>query len=83
MAGVIGGRYLQRMSRIVDWNGKDVPEGLRELPAGRYVLESVDEAPELTQEQEEGLRMALASLEAGEGQGLEEVRRHLTGILSR
>jgi hypothetical protein len=29
--------------RIVTWNGKDVPPELRELPAGRYIVESVDE----------------------------------------
>jgi hypothetical protein len=32
-------------------NGKDVPPELRELPAGRYVVEAVDEkAPALSQE---------------------------------
>jgi hypothetical protein len=25
------------------WNGKDVPPELRELPAGRYVVEAVEE----------------------------------------
>jgi hypothetical protein len=27
------------MRRIVEWNGRDVPLGLRDLPPGRYVLE--------------------------------------------
>jgi hypothetical protein len=27
------------MRCIVEWNGRDVPLGLRDLPPGRYVLE--------------------------------------------
>ena len=71
------------MGHVIDWDGREVPQGLSELPAGRYVVESVDEAPELTPQQEEGLRSALASLDAGEGQSLDEVRRYLTSLLSR
>jgi hypothetical protein len=34
------------------WNGKDVPPELRELPAGRYVVEPIeDEAPALMPEE--------------------------------
>ena len=37
---------MPRRPRVVTWNGKDVPPELRELPAGRYVVEAVeDEAP--------------------------------------
>ena len=40
------------MQRILEWNGRDVPELLRELPPGRYCLEvepdfSDDERDEL------------------------------------
>lgn len=35
------------MSRVLHWNGKDLPEELRDLPAGRYVVESADEVSEL------------------------------------
>jgi hypothetical protein len=39
---------MTRSARVVTWNGKDVPAELRELPAGRYVVEAVDdEAPVL------------------------------------
>ncbi len=31
---------VTRRARVVTWNGKDVPAELRELPAGRYVVES-------------------------------------------
>jgi hypothetical protein len=34
------------MSRILKWNGNDVPEKLRSLPAGRYVVEALDETHE-------------------------------------
>jgi hypothetical protein len=46
---------------VVEWNGHDVPEGLRDLPAGRYVLSSVDEAVALTDDEERGLIIALES----------------------
>jgi len=52
-------------SRVLTWNGKDLPTELRKLPAGRYLVEAVDEVPALTED--EGLRQALASLRAGKG----------------
>jgi hypothetical protein len=61
------------MSRVVHWNGKDLPEELRDLPAGTYVLEAVDEAPPLTPEEDAGLRKALASAVAGTGRAAEDV----------
>ena len=60
------------MAVIVNWNGVDVPEELRTLKKGRYVLVPIDEPPELTEEQEAGLEAALASIRAGEGLTLEE-----------
>jgi len=27
------------MRRVVEWNGRDLPEGLRDLPPGRYVVD--------------------------------------------
>ena len=48
------------------WNGKDVPPELRELPAGRYVVEAIeDEAPALTAEEEAGVEAALESYRQG------------------
>jgi hypothetical protein len=49
---------------VVEWNGQDLPEQLRELPAGRYVLAAVDEAIALSDEEEAGLIAALKSAEA-------------------
>lgn len=52
---------------VIDWNGSDVPETLRALPAGRYIVEPIDEAPLLSREEEEGLIVALESLRSGRG----------------
>ena len=53
---------MPRRARTLTWNGKDVPPELRELPAGRYVVEAVDgEAPELSAEEEAGIEAALES----------------------
>ena len=57
---------------IVHRNGVDVPEELKALKKGRYVLVPLDEPPELTEEQEAGLEDAMASIRAGEGLSLEE-----------
>ena len=32
---------MPRTARVVTWNGRDVPAELRELPAGRYVVEAI------------------------------------------
>jgi hypothetical protein len=70
------------MARVLHWNGKDLPEE-RDLPAGRYVLEQADDVPELSAEEEEGLRQALASLEGGRGRSPDQVRRAIDSIPRR
>ena len=53
-------------ARVVTWNGKDVPAELRELPAGRYVIEAVDdEAPAMSPDEEAGIEAALESYRQG------------------
>jgi hypothetical protein len=74
---------MPNMTRVVDWNGKDIPEGLRSLPPGRYVVEQVEEAPVLTPDEEEGIREAIRSLEAGEGRSQGQVRSALSAALER
>jgi hypothetical protein len=71
------------MVRVLKWNGRDVPEELRELPPGEYVVESVDSAPDLTPEQEEDLIAALSEADAGDGVTLDEARRHIESALKR
>ena len=60
------GRYTVRMAIIVNWNGVDVPKEFKDLKKGCYVLLPMDEAPELTEEQESGLEAAPASVRAGQ-----------------
>jgi hypothetical protein len=57
---------MRRRPRDVTWNGKDVPPEFRDLPAGRYVVEAVDEeAPALSSEEEAGVEAALQSYRKG------------------
>ena len=53
---------MPRTARVVTWNGKDVPAELRELSAGRYVVEAIDDdAPALSADEEAGIEAALES----------------------
>ena len=69
------------MAVIVNWNGVDVPEELRALKKGRYVLVPIDEPPELTEEQEAGLEDAIASIRDGRGVSLDEALAHAKASL--
>ena len=74
---------LMAGARVLRWNGKDIPDELRELPAGTYVVEAVETAPALTAEEDQGLADALASMRAGEGRTLEQVRKTIDLIVRR
>ena len=66
------------------WNGKDVPDELRGLPTGRYVIESVDALPALTVEEEKGLEEGLDALDRGEGGvDAEVVRAEIDALVKR
>ncbi len=69
--------------RVLNWNGKDLPQELRELPAGRYVVEPVSDVVDLTEEEQEGIHQALASLRAGRERTLDQVRRTIGSVLRR
>jgi hypothetical protein len=75
--------YRFRMATVLKWNGTDVPDELRKLPQGRYVIESVDALPALTAEQEQGLEEALDALDRGEGAELDTVRADLDALVRR
>jgi hypothetical protein len=67
---------------VVEWNGQDVPEALRGLPAGRYVLSPVDEAVTLSEEEERGLIIALESARKkvlSHGDAVERARKDHAG----
>jgi hypothetical protein len=68
---------------IVRWNGADLPEELRELPAGRYIVEPIDDVPPLTLEEDAGIQLALVALEHGGGVDDAEARRRIIAPLRR
>ena len=71
------------MARVLKWNGHDLPDELRELPPGRYVVESLDAMPELTPEQEDDLIAALREADEGDGVSLSEARQQIDSALRR
>ena len=72
------------MSRVVEWDGKHVPEEMRTLPPGRYVVEAIDPATALTEEEEAGLEEAIRAFDAGDpGVSLEDVRADLDAVLKK
>lgn len=80
MVGGLGSRYAGSVA-IIEWNGADLPDGLRSLPAGTYVLQRADDA--LTPDEDEGLRAALESIRTGSGVAHDEVRQRLLGSARR
>ena len=75
---------MARPARVVTWNGKDVPAELRELPAGRYVVEAVDdEAPALTPDEEAGIEAALESYRQGRVADSTRARQIIDAALGR
>ncbi|MGH7894362.1 MAG: hypothetical protein ACREQL_06815 [Candidatus Binatia bacterium] len=71
------------MPTIVRWNGADLPEELRQLPAGRYIVEPVDNVPPLTPEEDAGIQLALDTLEPGGGVDDADVQRRIIAPLRR
>lgn len=75
---------MPRRARILTWNGKDVPAELRELPAGRYAVEAVDEeAPAVSPEEEAGIEAALESYRQGRVVDAKRARAIIDAALGR
>ena len=75
---------MPRRARILTWNGKDVPPELRDLPAGRYVVDAVDdEAPPLSPEKEAGIEAALESYRQGRVVDSKRAREIIDAALGR
>ena len=71
-------------TRFVTWNGKDVPAELRELPAGRYVVEAIDDdAPALSPDEEAGIEAALESYGQGRVVDAKRARQIIDAALGR
>jgi hypothetical protein len=71
------------MTVVLNFDGKQLPEEMRSLPSGRYVLQAVDEVPTLTAEEEAGLEEAARSLDQGEGFTAEGLRVELGETIRR
>jgi hypothetical protein len=67
----------------IEWNGSDLPQALRALPPGRYLVEALDEPLTLTPKQDAGLMRAMDQLDSGQGRPLEEVLACLRASLKR
>jgi hypothetical protein len=75
---------MARRGRIVTWNGKDLPVELRDLPAGRYMVEALDEeAPTLTADEEAGIDAALESYRQGRVVDAKRARQIIDAALGR
>jgi hypothetical protein len=75
---------MTRPARVVTWNGKDVPTELRELPAGRYMVEAIDdEAPVLSPDEEAGIETALESYRQGRVIDAARARQIIDAALGR
>lgn len=75
---------MSRTAKVVTWNGKDVPAELRDLPAGRYVVEPIDEeAPALTPDEEAGIEAALESYRQGRVVDARRARQIIDAALGR
>jgi hypothetical protein len=75
---------MPRRARVLTWNGKDVPPELRELPAGRYVVEAIeDEVPALSPEEEASIEAALESYRHGRVVDAKRAREIIDAALGR
>ncbi len=71
-------------TRVVTWNGTDLPAEFRDLPAGRYIVEAVeDEAPALSPEEESGIEAALESYRQGRVIDAKRAREIIDAALGR
>lgn len=68
---------------MLEWNGADLPDELKELPPGRYVVYPAESDFELTPEEDQHLVQALDRIRAGQGVPHEDAVRRLEAALRR
>ena len=79
------------MSIILNWNADEIPEQVRQqmpaelqrLPLGRYVLDAIDDVPELTAKEETGIHAAMESVRHGQSVSLDVADGRIDRILGR
>ena len=64
------------------WNGTDLPQELLDLAPGRYVVTGLDWAPDLTKDEEEGLRLALEQAVRGDLVSQDDVENEMRGRIA-
>ena len=76
--------HTAHAARIANWNGKDLPLEMRELPAGRYIVEAVDsDAFPLAPDEEAGIEAALESYRQGRVVDAKRAREIIDAALGR
>jgi hypothetical protein len=66
------------------WNGNDVPSEFRDLPAGRYIVEAVEEkAPMLSPEEAAGIEAALELYRQDRVIDADRARKIIDAVLGR
>jgi len=73
---------MVRRALVVDWNGQDLPSELRELPAGRYVVEAVDDAAFNDDEARE-IELALEQYRRGQTVEAAQARQIFDALLKK
>ena len=75
---------MARKTRLMTWNGKDLPAEFGDLLPGRYIVEPVDsEAPALSPEEEAGIEAALESYRQGRVVDTMRARKIIDAVLGR
>ncbi|TMQ06104.1 MAG: hypothetical protein E6J90_20475 [Deltaproteobacteria bacterium] len=73
---------MGRRAMILDWNGKDLPSELHDLPAGRYLVEAVDDVS-LTEDEDRGVEHALEQYRNGATVDAAQARQIFDSLLKR
>jgi hypothetical protein len=66
----------------MNWNGKDLPSELHDLPPGRYVLEAADDAA-FTDDEVRGVELALEQYRRGQTVETSQARQIFDALLKR
>jgi hypothetical protein len=73
---------MGRRALVMDWNGKDLPSELHGLPAGRYVVETIDDVA-LTEDEARGIELALEQYRKGQTIKATQARQIFDSLLKR
>jgi hypothetical protein len=73
---------MGRRALVMDWNGKDLPSELHDLPAGRYVVESADDAA-FTDDEVRGVELALEQYRRGQTIEASQARQIFDALLKK